>query len=597
MTNNSTSTHPEPSSPFVGESMHIAARAVLCTLGTLMILFGVTGSGLFITVIFRRFRRKRHVHDLFLASLTLADLLILGYWLSFMVWDLMAGYNPVANQSHCVVNAMIVCALSVVCVLSLLGISLNRYLHVCHSQLCQRFFTLPRTLGILATIWTVTMLLALPPALGLERGFYHYSPHTHICSFSRQGISYAQVMAIFFLSASMVVIGACNFAIFRFWRKGKANLETWKDKGRVSRLFTRRRECVGNRKKAQAFTDGTTEDVQCQNEKPHVLPACKEAAPRLWKGASDVRSPLQNTHAVSSVSQITMCHHDIENCPHTSRCHRDIENLPHTSRCHHDIENLPHTSRCHRDIENLSQTLQRLDKQWSVDKLGCAEGPSSSSDEGCLTQVTEEGQGENERDKHCQDRPMSAEISGSGWILSSGNKTKSTSEDSVAQVQANSSTATIGKNCSQQNQQKPVLTQDAHTVHQQKKKENSREVACVRSLFIVWLLTVTSFIPYVIIMIVSSVIPLPSEVLILGILLLFSNNSMNWIVYGVVNPSFRKAYRKCGQQLLGMCCQRKQGRTGRQQTYTLPVTAQTSRAEGKGDKSSSLLCSEQQSSV
>nr|KAG5701015.1 hypothetical protein BaRGS_022726 [Batillaria attramentaria] len=70
-----------------------------------------------------------------------------------------------------------------VSVLSLLSISLNRYLHVCHNHLYSRAFTKGRTVVCCVMLWGVGALLALPPLLGL--GSYDYSSSTRICSFHR----------------------------------------------------------------------------------------------------------------------------------------------------------------------------------------------------------------------------------------------------------------------------------------------------------------------------------------------------------------------------------------------------------------------------
>jgi len=103
-----------------------------------------------------------------------------------------------------------------------------------------------------------------------------------------------------------------------------------------------------------------------------------------------------------------------------------------------------------------------------------------------------------------------------------------------------------------QKQQASPALQNLRREHRSNK---AREVAFVRSLFVVFILMFISFIPLgVILTISSSVENVPPEVFILGNLLLFFNNSINWIVYGVMNPAFRKGYGKCTRQLLTKCC-------------------------------------------
>ena len=99
-----------------------------------------------------------------------------------------------------------------------------------------------------------------------------------------------------------------------------------------------------------------------------------------------------------------------------------------------------------------------------------------------------------------------------------------------------------------------------HNLHKRQKKKRAREVAFVRSLFVVFILMFISFIPYSVIVIASSSVEdVPPEVIILGDLLLFFNNSVNWIVYGAMNPAFRKGYVKYVRQVVLTCC-----RLGRQ---------------------------------
>ena len=91
-------------------------------------------------------------------------------------------------------------------------------------------------------------------------------------------------------------------------------------------------------------------------------------------------------------------------------------------------------------------------------------------------------------------------------------------------------------------------------LRRQQRKKKAREVAFVRSLFVVFILMFISFIPLGVMLIISSSVEnVPPEVFILGNLLLFFNNSVNWIVYGVMNPAFRKGYVKCTRQLLAKC--------------------------------------------
>ena len=112
--NTTTTEDAAPSSPFVGQSINKAARVVFATYGSIVILCGVAGNLLLFSALFRRFRQKVHVVDLFIGNFALADTILVGYWLPFMVLDFILGVHPVVNQAHCVVNGIFVFALSMV---------------------------------------------------------------------------------------------------------------------------------------------------------------------------------------------------------------------------------------------------------------------------------------------------------------------------------------------------------------------------------------------------------------------------------------------------------------------------------------------------
>nr|KAG5701017.1 hypothetical protein BaRGS_022728 [Batillaria attramentaria] len=75
-----------------------------------------------------------------------------------------------------------------------------------------------------------------------------------------------------------------------------------------------------------------------------------------------------------------------------------------------------------------------------------------------------------------------------------------------------------------------------------RRKQQLRDQAFVRSLFVVFILTLIAFVPFGISRIVETYHGLSVEVAISVTLMLFSNNAVNWIVYGVMNRSFRRGY-------------------------------------------------------
>ena len=109
--------------------------------------------------------------------------------------------------------------------------------------------------------------------------------------------------------------------------------------------------------------------------------------------------------------------------------------------------------------------------------------------------------------------------------------------------------------CTPSRCQKQQVSPALQHLRRQHRKKKAREVAFVRSLFVVFILMFISFIPYGVTIVARSCFEnVPPEVAILGNLLLFLNNSINWIVYGAMNPAFRKGYVKYVREVLITCC-------------------------------------------
>lgn len=95
----------------VGAPLLPAFRMVFIFIASVEVLAGTVGNGLLLLFLGTRrslCSRGALVHNLFIASLAVTDLLALGYWMVFFVLDLTLGYNPVVNEEHCVVNGFLV---------------------------------------------------------------------------------------------------------------------------------------------------------------------------------------------------------------------------------------------------------------------------------------------------------------------------------------------------------------------------------------------------------------------------------------------------------------------------------------------------------
>ena len=164
------------------------------------------------------------------------------------------------------------CSFLKVTVTSLVVISLNRYLRVCHPRLYNRVFTLPRTVVICIAIWLSCSLLALPPLWGTGApavGSYRYGPATHFCSFSREGLTYPKVMVVLFSTVPVLLVGYWNLAIFRSWKRARMAVAsryplTGRERKRLEKLVARWRA---------GFKKGREEPAEAKQQKDEV-PQC-----------------------------------------------------------------------------------------------------------------------------------------------------------------------------------------------------------------------------------------------------------------------------------------------------------------------------------
>ncbi|KAL8620210.1 hypothetical protein ACOMHN_028860 [Nucella lapillus] len=386
------------------------------------------------------------------------------------------------------------------------------------------------------------VLVALPPALGLERGFYHYSPHTHVCSFSHQGISFAQVMVMLFTSAPMAVIGACNFAIFRFWKKARMSLDKWKARDGQGKVLGKRVECV---KKSRDM------EVSWDPNKDHVVPGSE--------GEVSVVSVDESRDTVGPK------HHDSPTGSLANAVEGPGEEIKHPQIMHSSDDDSMGNKDC-----NSAASLSSIEANSHHKTAHSERDPNKSN----INREHSEAKIITENDPVSARKLPPKHKSEFGAVALDVTRNSLTAPSIPPSASSLSSLGRTQKRTATRNRPHHLVATAAQNRHPQKQQQHAREFAFVRSLFVVFLLTGITFLPYLIIMALSSKVHVPSEIVVLGLLILYVNNSVNWIVYGVMNPSFRKAYSQCGQQLLGMCRQSRAERTDRQHTYSMSsVTA------------------------
>ncbi|XP_067664509.1 melatonin receptor type 1B-like [Haliotis asinina] len=205
--------------PYVGYEISQEARVVFIVIGILYVVTGTFGN-LLIIVTMTTNRVFRTLHGIYIVNLAVADLIILGYVVSYLLVDLLTGRYSVAGPGHCIFNGFLIVCAYVASLLTLTVISVNRYLNVCHSDTYHRVFTKYTTVTICACIWVVAALMTLPPLVGWGR--FRYDRKLHYCGYDRTAnFGYTLFLLIGSIAVPAIIIFICNFFIYRYVRSAK----------------------------------------------------------------------------------------------------------------------------------------------------------------------------------------------------------------------------------------------------------------------------------------------------------------------------------------------------------------------------------------
>ena len=86
--------------PFKGKPFNQYLRITLIVVGTGLLVCGILGNALLLLVMFKR-RKVKRFRNVFIANLSLADLLVTSVVLPFFLLDLLLGRHPVVSDLHC----------------------------------------------------------------------------------------------------------------------------------------------------------------------------------------------------------------------------------------------------------------------------------------------------------------------------------------------------------------------------------------------------------------------------------------------------------------------------------------------------------------
>nr|UVV38609.1 G protein-coupled receptor 50 [Phodopus sungorus] len=125
-------------------------------------------------------KKLRNSGNIFVASLSVADMLVAIYPYPMMLYAMSVGGWDL-SQLQCQLVGL-VSGLSIVgSIFNITAIAINRYCYICHSLQYKRIFSLRNTCIYLIITWVMTVLAVLP---NMYIGTIEYDPRTYSCIFN-----------------------------------------------------------------------------------------------------------------------------------------------------------------------------------------------------------------------------------------------------------------------------------------------------------------------------------------------------------------------------------------------------------------------------
>nr|KAG5699122.1 hypothetical protein BaRGS_014421 [Batillaria attramentaria] len=523
----------------------------------------------------RRSLRVRSVHKVFIANLALSDLLTLGYWMTFFVLDLILGSDLNRLKERDVTPRQRIQprfqkerakeeALS--SALSLTSITLNRYLHVCHDRIYTRIFSLKTTIVWCLMVWVAAAVIAFPPLVG--GGSYHYNPKVLL---QRRFLRVQSVHKVFIASLAL-----CDLLTLGYWMTYFV-LDLYIGRHPVVNMA----HCQANAVIVAITFVGSALSLTSitLNRYLHV---CHD---RLYSRIFSLRTTLVWCLMIWVISAMVVLppswgtgSYHYNPIGHFCSFNREDPN-PYPKIVVMFCTLIPMiligywNYAIYRFWKNARAKLKKGQQKSRSNKIKKRRGlkcwKSGEDDTAAITTHPQLDQGQGyEGDtscsedgldscdtKDCQSSEEQPQSIGADAKPSSRHQETSLSADEAQpKLKPLSALATARKLVPRPT--KPRSRERANPLKQlqsRQKAEQSKEEAFVRSLRVVFFLLLISFFPYGISIAVNSYFPLPAEVAISANIFLYTNNALNWIVYGAMNPSFRRGYIKNLRWLFGLC--------------------------------------------
>ncbi|XP_052027903.1 melatonin-related receptor [Apodemus sylvaticus] len=156
-------------------------------------------------------KKLRNSGNIFVASLSVADMLVAVYPYPLMLYAMSVGGWDL-SQLQCQMVGLLT-GLSVVgSIFNITSIAINRYCYICHSLQYKRIFSLRNTWIYLVITWVMTILAVLP---NMYIGTIEYDPRTYTCVFNYvNNPAFTVTIVCIHFVLPLIIVGYCYTKIW-----------------------------------------------------------------------------------------------------------------------------------------------------------------------------------------------------------------------------------------------------------------------------------------------------------------------------------------------------------------------------------------------
>jgi hypothetical protein len=207
-----------------GDELSQSGVIVFRTVVVILLICGIPSNTLFLWTLLK-IKRLRVIHNAFVGNLAVSDFIITTYLLPF---NLVFLFNKDAKIPDvlCRINGSIAHVVFSSSVISVTTIAIHRYFKICHYKLCQRIYTKTTVCAIIAAVWSIGILFAVP-LFWMENSLI-FDPTFQMCIFNRY---VSQTYSIFYLFACLFapisITMVCYCKIYTYVVRHKRRLLAW----------------------------------------------------------------------------------------------------------------------------------------------------------------------------------------------------------------------------------------------------------------------------------------------------------------------------------------------------------------------------------